>query len=384
MRPRVLIVTRNFPPLVGGMERLLWNAREQLAQDFDCSLVGPAGCERHAAGAVGCATRPLPRFLLAAAARSLLRARRERPDLVLAGSGLTAPIALAAARIAGAVAAGFVHGLDLVVRNRAYQALFGPAIRRLDLVFANSANTARLARERGVPAGRIQVIPPGVEWPPREAGGASLRERFGLGDRPLLLFVGRRVPRKGLAEFLERSLPAILREAPETVLLVVGGGPTDALARPGAGGASVEELLEREDLRERVQLTGPVDDATLARAYSEADALVFPLREVPGDVEGFGMVAVEAASHGLPTVAFSVGGVPDAVAPGRSGLLVEPDDHDAFARAVLELLSGRSPVTAEACREHARGFAWSRFGERLREFCRAAVEAAPAPGAAKR
>ncbi len=98
-------------------------------------------------------------------------------------------------------------------------------------------------------------------------------------------------------------------------------------------------------------------------AYAAADVHVFPVREIPGDPEGFGMVAIEAAAHALPTVAYATGGVVDAVAAGVSGLLVAPGDCKGFADAVLELL--RRPLQAEAIRLFAADFTWDRFGERV-------------------
>jgi phosphatidylinositol alpha-1,6-mannosyltransferase len=108
------------------------------------------------------------------------------------------------------------------------------------------------------------------------------------------------------------------------------------------------------------------DDETLSAAYSAADVHVFPVREIPGDVEGFGMVAIEAAAHGLPTVAFSVGGVPDAVIENVTGSLVVPDDYRALADAILFHLDRRDDAASRrACFEAARQFSWDRFGDEL-------------------
>jgi phosphatidylinositol alpha-1,6-mannosyltransferase len=108
---------------------------------------------------------------------------------------------------------------------------------------------------------------------------------------------------------------------------------------------------------------GPVDDDTLSDAYFAADVMVFPVQEVAGDVEGFGMVAIEAAAHDLPTVAFAVGGVPDAIANGRSGSLIEARANGAFAESVVDRL--QSPRQPLACRKFAQDFSWQAFGERL-------------------
>jgi phosphatidylinositol alpha-1,6-mannosyltransferase len=98
---------------------------------------------------------------------------------------------------------------------------------------------------------------------------------------------------------------------------------------------------------------------------------VFPVLDLPGDVEGFGMVALEAAAHGVPTVAFAVGGVPDAVADGRTGVLVAPGDYAALAAATLAQLDASNAAdVAGQCRDFARGLDWAVFGARLRALLR--------------
>jgi phosphatidylinositol alpha-1,6-mannosyltransferase len=120
---------------------------------------------------------------------------------------------------------------------------------------------------------------------------------------------------------------------------------------------------------------GKVDDATLGQAYRSSRVHVFPVLDLPGDMEGFGMVALEAAAHGLPTVAFAVGGIPDAVSPEVSGLLITPGDYAALATGIIALLAGERPdITAQSCRDFAAGFAWSRFGERARSLCMSLIE----------
>lgn len=381
-RPRILLVTRNLPPLVGGMERLNWHMAEELAKHADVRVIGPAGSAAMAPTGVlvdEVPLKPLWKFLLHAPWRAWRAAHAWRPDVVLAGSGLTAPAAWFAARMSGARTAAYVHGLDLAVRHPGYRALWWPALRRMDRVIANSRATAALARVVGVQPDRIGIVPPGVDLPVEPAatdaahsttdGSAvsDFRERHQLGHRPLLLSVGRLSTRKGLREFVTLALPGIVEAYPGALLLVVGDAPKDALHAQAQTPESIRLAAEQVGVARHLRFLGTITDyQELGAIYRAADVHVFPVREIAGDPEGFGMVAVEAAAHGLPTVAFATGGVVDAVVEGRSGLLVPPGDYPAFALAVQDALAKREALR-KPCEVFAARFAWPEFGAGVRE-----------------
>ena len=376
-RGRVLLVTRNLPPVAGGMERLVGRVGDFLSARYETTVIGPAGARfsvppaRH----LPVPLSPAVAFMGCTLAQAVRAGVFCRPRLCIAGSAVTAPAAAAAAWTGGARYAVFVHGLDLLAASRfPYRTTFLGAIRRADRVIANSANTRRLTLAAGVAGDRIVTLHPGATvpaaLPDRAAAGRDFRSRFGLPPGPILLSVGRLTARKGLAEFVRLCLPAVVAEVPDVQFVVVGAAPVHALRHTQDAGASIRAAIADNGLAERVHLLGPLDETGLELAYSGADLNVFPVRDLPGDVEGFGMVALEAAAFGLPTVAFDVGGVADAVAEGRSGALVPADDYPAMARAILRLLSGgERGVTADACRAFAAGLSWERFGERLAALC---------------
>ncbi|MDR2688242.1 MAG: glycosyltransferase family 4 protein [Azoarcus sp.] len=365
---KLLLVTRNFPPLAGGMEGLNLHLAAELSRYCEVRVVAPEGAAIHAMDKFlvrEVRVRPLSRFLLAAAWRTLREARGWRPDVVLAGSGLTAPIALTAARVCGARAAAYVHGLDVAVPHPVYRALWHPALRRLDIVIANSQATARLADAAGIVPSRVEIVHPGVSLPMPDSGA---RERFRqlhrLGDASVLLSVGRLTTRKGLREFVADVLPKIVACRPTVRLLIVGDAPTHSLYAECQSPESILAAARAAGVGEHLLFLGWIaDERQLADAYAGADLHVFPVRHLPGDPEGFGMVAVEAAAQGLATVAYATGGVVDAVGEGVSGRLVAPGDDEAFARAALDLLENRLP--ADRVRQFAMQFAWPRFGEKL-------------------
>lgn len=366
---RVLLVTRNFPPLWGGMERLNWHMADELSREYAVTVVGPAGAAAQAPAnvtVIEVPLRPLWRFLLLASWRALHAARRSRPSVVLAGSGLTAPMAWLAARFSGARCGAYVHGLDITVPHPLYRAFWLTALRRMDCVIANSSATALLAERAGVSGGRLCIIHPGVDMPVLDF---EIRFRFrvehGVKDRPVLLSVGRLTRRKGLREFVADVLPRIVAQRPDVLFLVVGDVPAQALHAEAQTVQSIQAAAETAGVGAHLCFLGTLFGADLAAAYQAADVHVFPVRSIPDDPEGFGMVAVEAAAHGLPTVAYATGGVVDAVAEGESGALLAPGDDAGFAAATLRLLA--QPLSPERVRGFAERFAWPRFGATLAE-----------------
>ncbi|MDR0529557.1 MAG: glycosyltransferase family 4 protein [Zoogloeaceae bacterium] len=363
---RILLISRNFPPLVGGMERLNFHLAEGLARDGELMLIAPEGAASHApsgAEVLEVPLAPLSLFLLRAAGAALHAARRFHPDVTLAGSGLTAPIAWMAARTCGGVSAAYAHGLDLTAPHPVYRLFWPPALRRVEGIIANSRATARLARNLGIDERRIHLVHPGVTLPsvlPGAEQNLSWRRAHGVPpDAPLLLSVGRLTERKGLKEFVLNVLPRVAARYPKVQLRVIGGAPQHSLYARAQTPEDILAAAKAAGVEDRIHFQGWIIDETLSAWFSAADLHVFPVRELPGDPEGFGMVAIEAAACGLPTVAYATGGVPDAVMEGVSGRLVSPGDDAAFADALCALLA--RPPDRENLRAFAARFAWPQF-----------------------
>ena len=371
-RPRILIVTRNMPPLVGGMERLNWHIADSLSHFADVRVVSPEGSsalqpERVAITEVP--LRPLWRFLLGSGWTSLRIAHQWKPHIVLAGSGLTAPAVIMAARAANARACVYLHGLDAAVQHPVYRMLWHPAIRRMNTVIANSQATATLAQTLGVEAKRLQIVHPGVQMPDIPQSNSALhafRELHKLGSARLLLSVGRLTERKGLREFVQNSLPAIVRSVPGILFVIVGDTPTDALLAGVQTRASIQAVADAAGVGSHLRFLGVItDQQQLACAYESASVHVFPVRELDGDPEGFGMVAIEAAAHGLPTVAFSTGGITEAVQTDKSGYLVRPHDYTRLTQAILQVLAGNPELWALKATDFAKQFAWPHLEKKI-------------------
>jgi glycosyltransferase involved in cell wall biosynthesis len=329
---KILFLSWNYPPRIGGIEDVVANLFAGLRRATnDVRLLTAHAPEAPVEDGVLRAPRPgLPAFLLHALRRGWSTCRSFRPDVILCGSVVPAPVALLLSRAFRLPFVVLVYGSDLLFDRWAYQRVLRLVLPRADRLVAISAGTRRILEEGGYDTSRVEVVPPGVRLErfadrPRGAAASALELPPG---RRVLLTVGRLVRRKGIAEFVERVMPR-LAEA----------DPSDSLAHHERLRAQIEARVEALGLHDHVRLLGMLPEDDLVGLYRLAELFVLPVLEVPGDVEGFGIVLLEAALAETAIVATRAGGIPEAVEDGRTGLLVEAGNHDEVSRAILRLLS---------------------------------------------
>ncbi|WP_055470660.1 glycosyltransferase family 4 protein, partial [Streptomyces pathocidini] len=211
-------------------------------------------------------------------------------------------------------------------------------------------------------AGRMVQLPPGVDekaFHPA-SGGDAVRARLGLADRPVVVCVSRLVPRKG-QDTLIRAMPRILAAVPDAVLLIVGGGPYRA---------DLERLAAETGVADCVRFTGAVPWEELPAHYGAGDVFAMPCRTRRGglDVEGLGIVYLEASATGLPVVAGDSGGAPDAVLDGETGWVVRGESAEDAADRIATLL--KDPELRRRMGERGRAWVedrwrWDLLAERL-------------------
>lgn len=300
----------------------------------------------------------VPGYLLSGARKARNLARTGRFDVVHVHWPLPhAMLGLAAKRAAGLPLVSTFHGVEIAWAKRQLPfvlPLLRRWIRQSDAVTANSSYTAALVRQ--VYDRTVDRIPFGATVPV-PAPGSPPTPRTG-GDPFELLFVGRLVERKGI----QHLLPALasLRARYAVRLHVVGTGPMEGPLRAQA---------QRLELGDIVQFHGFIDTASLSRRYAGAHAFVLPaVQDRKGDVEGLGVVLIEAGAYGLPLVASRAGGIVDVVREGETGLLVPAGDEQALERALERLIV--DPALARRLGDGARAhvekeFSWPAITQRL-------------------
>lgn len=382
---RIVLLSEIFPPKVGGSGRYLWEVYRRLPQ-AECVIVAGEDARQETFDATH--NRDVIRMPLTlrrwgvldrgarvdykAAVESVRNVVATRKiDRIHAGRCLPEGwIAYLLRRQLGLPYLIHVHGEDMnldhggirqgIMSSRQHRWMARRVVRGADLVVANSHNSAKIVTDQwGVSPARVQVLHPGVDSrqftpAPRNV---SVRHRLGWGDRTVVLTVGRLQARKG-HERMIRALHTVRQAVPGVLYAIVGEGQErDAL----------ESLVDGENLSDHVRFLGAPDDDVLVSCYQQCDVFVLPNRQIGTDIEGFGMVLVEAQACGRSVVAGASGGTAESMNIPQTGLTVSCETPDELAALVVELLRDRprlEQMGAAARRWVVERFDWERVAAR--------------------
>lgn len=363
----ILIVTGSYPPETGGIGQLMKGFAGAISmQGIGVSVLASVeGVEKFSAERIPVCEFRLPKggyIRRVLACRNAVRQylAQKTFDRVLVSSWSPFAVGLAPLRsVHGLPLDVFCHGMDLLepARSLRYRTILRRTLRSSTSVIANSNFTAGVSKDLGARADRILVLNPGIDV-----------ERFAPGERPeqiaselgvgpenrVLLSLSRLVPRKGF-DMMINALPRVLECHPSTLYVIAGDGPDRV---------RLEELATSLGLHDHVRFAGPVTVDALPFYYRLADFFVMPSRHIQkdGDVEGFGIVFLEAAVSEVPSIGGRSGGIPDAVIHGETGLLVDPEDPADCAAAIADLLGDRKRLAEMGKKARMRvisDFSWN-------------------------
>lgn len=346
---------------VGGMQRVATELHAALRSrsDVELSTIALASSWKWVH------LKAIP-FLVSLAFRLEREARRRRVDAIVFTSMTTAlPLLVAGASLKRnrVRLAAIAHGLDVTDPNPAYQLALRRLCSSLDVVMPVSRATGEQLVARGLPRERMHVVPNAVDLE-RFDGVFARRDapsEVAIDSAPplasdafLLVSVGRQVRRKGFAWFITEVMPKL---PSRVVLWLAGDGPERE---------RIEQAIVEAGMQDRVACLGRVGEAELLELYRRGQVFVMPNIVVPGDMEGFGIVMLEAGACGLPTLAADLEGIRDVIEDGTNGWLARSGDADAFAARIEwllddpERLRDASSRTADYVRHN---FRWDQTAE---------------------
>ncbi|MEE6139009.1 GDP-mannose-dependent alpha-(1-6)-phosphatidylinositol monomannoside mannosyltransferase [Mycobacterium sp. 050128] len=375
---RVLLVTNDFPPRRGGIQSYLREFVGRLVSTGSHAVLVYApqwkGADAFDAEAAGYRVVRHPGTLMLPGPAVDARMRRLIRDhgIDTVWFGAAAPLALLAARARQAGATRVLastHGHEV---GWSMLPVARSVLRRIgndtDVVtFVSRYTRSRFATAFG-PAASLEYLPSGVDtdrFRPDPAGRAELRNRYGLGERPTVVCLSRLVPRKG-QDMLIKAWPSIRQRVDGAALVIVGSGPYLDTLRTLASDCGVAD---------HVTFTGAVPSAELPAHYALADVFAMPCRTRGAgmDVEGLGIVFLEASATGVPVIAGDSGGAPEAVQHNKTGLVVDGNSVRNIGDAVTELLADpdRAATMGAAGRDWVTShWRWDTLAARLADLLR--------------
>ena len=338
---KVLVVTNDFPPKVGGINYYVANLIRHFppgevtvfASDWPGAEVHDAEFPHPVVRWSSDSMYPTRRVV----DRVEALVRQEDADILLFGAA--SPLALMGRPIlrrTGIPWAAFMHGVEIwVAQVPVTRGLLSLTGRKAALLMGVSQWQVELTRRAIGEGPRIELVPPGIDagrFHPA-VSDEGVRDRHGLGDAPVICCVSRLTLRKG-QDVVIRALPRIAEEVPDVRFLVVGAGPDYERLRG---------LARRKEVESRVVFAGEVSDQELPAYFRAGDVFAMPCRtrKLGLEAEAFGAVFLQASAVGRPCVAGDSGGAPEAVIDGETGLVVDGSDREAVAGAILSLLQDR-------------------------------------------
>ncbi|MFD6392985.1 glycosyltransferase family 4 protein [Nocardia sp. NPDC060259] len=373
---RTLLVTNDFPPRPGGIQSYLHALANQLPPDdlvvYAPRWRGDSHEKFDAAQKFRVVRHPTTLMLPTPGVIKRAGALLREHDCDTVWFGAAAPLAAMAPmlRRAGAeriLASTHGHEVGWSMLPGARQVLRSIGENTDVVTYVSKYTRGRFASAFG-PRAALEYLPPGVdpaEFRPDPAARAELRARYGLGDRPTVLCLSRLVARKG-QDMLIVAMNEVRERVDGAVLVIAGGGPYETRLRG---------LAEALGVTDSVVFTGRVPSGELAAHHTIADVFAMPCRTRGAglDVEGLGIVFLEASATGVPVVAGSSGGAPETVREGETGLVVHGRSVEQISDALVELLTDRDKAAAMGAAGRAwveRNWHWDRQGARLRALLR--------------
>jgi phosphatidylinositol alpha-1,6-mannosyltransferase len=372
----ILFVTDKFIPEHGGSQNVFGQIYRHLLDDevtvvtrhweghAECDAAYPHRVIRVRYPDIPKIRGPLLWRALAGAARQI--STEERFDQIHLGQTVeTAPQGTSLACRLGipSVVHTFAEDVTQYVRHPLWGPLMRRGVRNATVVTTISRFTQQRLTELGVASDRIVLLYPGVtaeNWQ-RTGNEVAIRKKLRLDGKRVLLTVSRLIPRKGHRTVLD-AMPNIIQKVPNAVYVIVGEGREES---------GLRTLTTKLGLDAHVRIVGSIPNGETVDFYHACDLFIMPSREMPnGDVEGFGLVFLEANACGKPVIGGNSGGTPDAIAHGESGFLVDPTSSEEVASRAIEVLTNPElglRLGEQGRRRALTAFTWERSAQTLRQ-----------------
>lgn len=354
---KYLFITRKYPPIVGGMENLSYEITTRIKKKRKSIIIANKKTNKF-----------LPIFIFISLFKSFYTMLTKKIDIIHLGDPVMSPVGLILKMFFRKKVFVEIHGLDVIFKNKFYQWFFIKImLMRCDGYICISEKAKEELIKRGAKNEKCVVIPIGIDNAyiktneTKEISRKKLSEQIGqsLENKEIIITVGRLVQRKGVKWFVNNVLPHL----PQNIIyLIIGDGEEKE---------NIAESIKTKNMSQRAILLGRVSDEMLKTIYNAADLFIMPNIKVKGDMEGFGIVAIEASSLGIPVIATGIEGIKDAIIDKSNGILLEELDAKAYIKTIK--LFPRNTEKYKAFSKQCKKFtlkhnAWDRIINQYLEF----------------
>ncbi len=294
-----------------------------------------------------------------------------KPDIILFSSMVTASLAKFCRNKIDVPMVTINHGQDVKMPIGIYQNFVPKVFEALDGVISVSEATRQECIKRGMSPEKGVALPNGFDMsdfkdvPDKSVGRQEIEKAFSvdLSKKTLLLTVGRQVKRKGHEWFITKVLPQIKSEI---IYLVIGAGPEHE---------RLKELVKDSNLQEKVLMAGKQPDEVLKNAYAGSDIFIMPNIPISGDMEGFGIVLLEANLAGTPAVAADLEGIKDVIENGKNGYKIKVKDSKSFSEQIDSLIENNLEEMSSSSRKFVlENFTWNKVAQQYISYLKEIVE----------
>jgi glycosyltransferase involved in cell wall biosynthesis len=341
---KLLFITRKYPPAVGGMENVSFALANEFSQHTDTTTIAWGGPQLY-----------WPLFAAIAFLQSCFLIPRKKITHLHLGDGLLSPLGCLLKFIFKIKCSVTIHGLDITSTMPLYQLIAPRCVGLLDRIICISRATRDECIQRGINPQKCTVIPNGVYTKDFKLS-TSLKDLESITGKPLvnkkiLVTVGRLVKRKGVYWFIQKVFH---RLSEDYIYIVVGHGPEKL---------RIQRLVSSLNLDDRIIMLGKISDHDVKKIYNTAHLFIMPNIYVPGDMEGFGVVALEASSSGLPVIASAIDGITDAVVDNQNGLLLQ-HNINLWIKKIPETINKKVFSRQKVSRWTDQNYNWSVIGSK--------------------
>jgi glycosyltransferase involved in cell wall biosynthesis len=349
---KILFLTRVHPPIIGGLENQSYNLVESFKKINHGTFV-----IKNTRG-----KKFLPLFLPLAYFKAISLIKKNQITHLHLSDGLLAPLGARIKEKTGVKVFATVHGLDITYKNKCYQSKIPKALNQLDKIICISNATKEECIKRGVNKDKIVVVPNGVNvdefviMEDTERLREVLEKKIGitLENKKILLTHGRLVKRKGVEWFINHVMPKLS----ESYIYLISGD--------GEERENIKKAIDKNNFQNRVFILGKTNSNILKLLYNSSNLFIMPNIHIEGNLEGFGLVALEAGSCGLPVIASNIEGIPNAIINGKTGWLVKEKDAQEFVTRIKNSEFNKKRIIG-IVREN---FEWGKIAENYLEVMR--------------